>query len=75
MMSANLMSVKEMAGVLGCSPKSVYAMVSEDTIPYIRVGVGRGTLRFDPDEVIASLKRKEPTLVPLERRHGKRHLA
>jgi len=71
-----MVGVKEMASVLGCSPKSVYQMVAKDTIPYIRVGVGRGTLRFDVDEVLRALKRRTASrsaLNPLKRTRS-RHL-
>ncbi|MCA9136273.1 MAG: helix-turn-helix domain-containing protein [Planctomycetales bacterium] len=53
-----LKSVKELAKSLGISPKTVYALVSRDEIPFTRIGVGRGTLRFDIDEVKEELRKK-----------------
>ncbi|WP_158545361.1 helix-turn-helix domain-containing protein [Bremerella cremea] len=63
-----MVSVKELANILGVSSKTVYAMVEEDRIPCYRIGCGRGTLRFDVEEVKRSLKRQAPTrLEPLQR--------
>jgi excisionase family DNA binding protein len=40
-----LLSVSELTGLLGVSDETVYRMVREGQIPYVRV---RGTIKFDP---------------------------
>ena len=55
-----MIGVKELANLLGVSPKTVYAMADDERIPCYRIGLGRGTLRFDPDEVLKSLKHRKP---------------
>ena len=63
-----MLSVKELARELGVSAKTVYALVERGEIPHYRIGVGRGTLRFDFEEVKRRLKmhvRPNP-IVPIE---------
>lgn len=69
-----MISVKELAGILGVSTKTIYAMVESDQIPCYRIGAGRGTLRFDVDEVKRKLKHEsQRTIEPLTR-SGRKHL-
>lgn len=68
-----MLSVKELANLLGVSPKTVYAMCDQRAIPYYRVGNGRGTLRFELDEVKTALKPRESTFRPPDSAPG-RHL-
>ena len=66
-----MLSVKE----LGVSAKTVYALVERGAIPYYRIGVGRGTLRFDFEEVKRRLKMhvKPPAIAPIDS-NSTRHL-
>ena len=67
-----MIGVKELANLLGVSPKTVYAMAEEQRIPSYRIGVGRGTLRFDPDEVCKALRHHRPARCePLPSSSGK----
>lgn len=68
-----MIGVKELANQLGVSTKTVYAMVEGGMIPSYRIGCGRGTLRFDYEEVKRSLKHKEAKRPQLQRASG-RHL-
>ena len=69
-----MVSVKELAKELGVSSKTIYAMVESEAIPFLRIGVGRGTLRFDVAEVKESLKRKQERVATSLERPRKRHL-
>lgn len=64
-----MISVKELANALGVSSKTIYALCERHEIPCYRIGTGRGTLRFDLDEVKQSLrsynKRQEMPHVPV----------
>jgi excisionase family DNA binding protein len=70
-----MIDVKALALELGISRKTVYALVAEKQIPYYRIGTGRGTIRFDLQEVRQSLKqqRQQASTVPLPN-VTKRHL-
>ena len=46
-----LLTVLEVADWLSCSQQCVYDMASKGVLPSVRVGTGRGTLRFAPDDV------------------------
>ena len=67
MSTDNLKSVKEVSKQLGVSPKTVYALVEAGKLKCYRIGVGRGTLRFDEaqiDEYLLSTqeaRKKNPT--------------
>ncbi|WP_443217321.1 helix-turn-helix domain-containing protein [Rhodopirellula sp. P2] len=51
-----MISVKELANSLGVSRKTIYALRERGEIPCYRIGTGRGTLRFDFDEVKRALR-------------------
>lgn len=53
-----MLSVKELANALGVSGKTIYALVERDAIPFYRIGTGRGTLRFEIDEVKHALRKE-----------------
>ncbi|MEM8945761.1 MAG: helix-turn-helix domain-containing protein [Planctomycetota bacterium] len=55
-----MISVKELANRLSVSAKTVYSMAEEEVIPSYRIGCGRGTLRFDFEEVKRSLRHQPP---------------
>lgn len=57
-----MISVKELAKALGVSSKTIYALCERDEIPCYRIGIGRGTLRFDLEEVKQTLRRVNPTV-------------
>jgi len=50
----NWITADELAERLGCSAATVRRMAGA-VIPCIRVGVGQGNLRFDPEAVEAAL--------------------
>ena len=68
-----MLSVKELAAALGVSGKTVYALVEQDSIPFYRIGTGRGTLRFEIDEVKNALREDRSRSTGRERRQL-RHL-
>lgn len=51
-----MLGVGDLAMALGISRKTVYALVAENQIPFYRIGTGRGTIRFDLNEVKQSLR-------------------
>lgn len=68
-----MLSVKELATLLSVSAKTIYGMCDKNAIPYLRIGSGRGTLRFDLEEVKKALTPKEAVTLP-PRANGKKHL-
>lgn len=68
-----LLTVRELSKELSVSSKTVYAMVERDQIPHYRIGTGKGTLRFDIDEVKKALsftsRMKEEKLTRTASRH------
>lgn len=69
-----MVSVKELANALGVSSKTVYAMVEDDRIPCYRIGCGRGTLRFDIEEVKRSLRQQTTKKLEPLQRMSRKHL-
>jgi excisionase family DNA binding protein len=51
-----MISVKELAKALGVSSKTIYALCERGEIPCYSIGTGRGTLRFDLEEVKQALR-------------------
>jgi excisionase family DNA binding protein len=51
-----LLTVREAAVRLGCSPALVYQLCAERRIGHVRLGVGRGTIRIPEDELEEYLK-------------------
>ena len=49
-MESNLLTVKQAAEFLQLKPRTIYGMVKENTIPYIRIG---RSIRFDTDAIKA----------------------
>ena len=49
-MGIYLLTVKQAAEFLQLKPRTIYGMVKENTIPYIRIG---RTIRFDADAIKA----------------------
>ena len=54
-MTTKLLTVKELAEALNCSPRSVYRMVRDEIIPYYDI---RSSYRFNLEEVLNILHRK-----------------
>ena len=46
-----LLSVSAVAELLGVSPSLVYQIVEAGKIPFHRVGIGRGSIRFQHEDV------------------------
>jgi excisionase family DNA binding protein len=53
-----LITRTDLAAILNCSPGTVYKMTRGGDIPHIRIGTD---LRYDPQEVISTLKAKSQT--------------
>lgn len=54
---ATALTVKELAAILSVAPLTIYRMVQENQLQYVRV---RGALRFDPSEIAMFLKKQKP---------------
>lgn len=46
-----LITVKQAAKMLTVSPSLVYALVADGTLPAVRMGTGRGTIRLEDEDV------------------------
>ncbi len=68
-----MLSVKELAKALSVSAKTIYGLCDENAIPYYRIGKGRGTLRFDLDEVKNALQAVQEDM-PRQRCVRSKHL-
>lgn len=62
-----LLNVKKAADRLGISPATLYLLVAARRISHLRIGVGRGGIRFTDDQLAAYLQscRVEPALAPV----------
>ena len=56
MEQTKLVTMKQMADILGIGFRTFQRMVAENSVPYIQV---RSRRRFDPQEVIAALKERK----------------
>jgi excisionase family DNA binding protein len=63
----HLMTVGEVAEVLGKSEKTIYRMAAKHQIPNILIG---GSRHFDPSTLILWLIKKEPQLAVAARQFG-----
>lgn len=54
METKSLLTVKEVASILNCSPSTVYAKAGRGEIPSLKLG---GMLRFDPAEIEEWIKK------------------
>lgn len=52
-----LLDLDGAAARLNVSPRTVRALVADGEIPVIRIGTGRGVVRFDPTAVEAFIRR------------------
>lgn len=70
-----MLDVRDLAIALGISRKTVYALVADNQIPFYRIGSGRGTIRFDLQEVKDALRNPLVTTPVLpKQRTGRKHL-
>ena len=46
-----LMDVKTVAEALGVSPQCVYSLVAQGLLPAVRIGIGRGVIRFEEEAI------------------------
>jgi excisionase family DNA binding protein len=53
-----LMTVEEVAGLLGLSVSTVYSMVAARKLPFLRLGNGRGVIRFSRAQIDTYLASK-----------------
>ena len=54
-----LMTVAQAAEYLGVSESTVRKHVRQREIPHYRIGIERGAIRFDPDDLDAFLHRRQ----------------
>lgn len=52
-MPKELWTAEQAASFLGITKRGLYQRVYRGTIPYIKLGSGSGTIRFDPEEMEA----------------------
>jgi excisionase family DNA binding protein len=57
-MTANLIDTSELAKFLGYSQRTIYRLIEDKKIPYIRLG-SNGEYRFDRDDVLKALTNYE----------------
>ncbi len=55
-----LLTIQQAAQVTGLSPHTIYKMVSQRRIPYVKLG---GALRFNPDQLDQWIKQN--TVMPM----------
>jgi excisionase family DNA binding protein len=53
-----LLTVKQAAGRLGCSPRAVYRLIEAGKIPFVQVGSTERTKRIRPDDLRAFERRE-----------------
>jgi excisionase family DNA binding protein len=67
-LSSCLMTVREAADFLNVSAGTIYAICQSGTLPHLRIGVGRGTIRIRRRDLIRHAKRarqQSPASEPL----------
>ena len=52
----NVLTVKEVAERLKVSQACVYALVAQGRLPAVRIGVGRGVIRFNEEDFLEFLE-------------------
>ncbi|MEM8667416.1 MAG: helix-turn-helix domain-containing protein [Planctomycetota bacterium] len=57
--TGEMLSVKEVAGLLSVSPKTVYALIRSGIIKSHRVGAGRGVIRVSSKQLDTYLQSSE----------------
>lgn len=50
-MNTSLLKIDEVAEVLAVTPRSVYRILKQGYLPFIRVGFGRGMIRVRSDDL------------------------
>lgn len=72
-----LLTVREVATLLRLSEASIYLMATSGKLPHLRVGNGRGSIRFRTQEIESILlegQRSQPIPRPTRERHAMKHL-
>ena len=72
-----LLTVREVAALLRLSEASVYLMATSGKLPSLRVGNGRGSIRFrakDIDQFLDGSQTAQPRPRPTRERHTMKHL-
>lgn len=59
-----LITVKQAAKMLTVSPSLVYALVADGTLPAVRMGTGRGTIRLEDEDVRRYLEANRVQVAP-----------
>ena len=60
-----LLRVADVARRFDISSSLVYQLVEAGELPFHRIGNGRGTLRFDPDDITEYLKSRRISKTPV----------
>ena len=70
-MNSQLLNAKQVAARLSCSLQCVYSLVEHGLLPAVRIGIGRGVLRFTEDDIERFIqncrspkRRREPATRP-----------
>lgn len=58
-MNPKYFSPKQLAARWGVSKSVVYSIIASGTIPHVRVGLGRGTIRVKEEDADAYLARRK----------------
>jgi excisionase family DNA binding protein len=59
-----LLTVSDVAEVLNVSESLLYQMLDAGKLPHLRIGNGRGVIRFDPADIVAYLKTRRVIATP-----------
>ncbi|MFO0966425.1 MAG: helix-turn-helix domain-containing protein [Gemmataceae bacterium] len=59
-----LLTIKQAAELLAVSPGLVYSLCAKGKLPHLRIGVGRGCIRFAAADLEAFLASQKRQLVP-----------
>ena len=59
-----LLTVRDVAELLQLSESSVYAMAATGVLPHLRVGNGRGTIRFRQEDIAQFLESCQAAQAP-----------
>ena len=62
-----LLTVADVAGQLNISPSLLYQMLDGGKLPFLRIGNGRGTIRFDRADVAEYLKSRRISKTPVSK--------
>lgn len=65
-----MLSVRDVAEQLNVSQRCVYDLVAKGLLPHHRIGIGRGSIRIDPDDLARFLADRRVDQQPETRRRA-----